>query len=541
MEFDRQRYPRSPGVYLMKDAQGQVIYVGKAISLRDRLSSYFTGSRNIKTETLVRSIADIEFIVTKSEGEALILESNLIKSYNPRFNMVLKDDKHFSYLAITDEDFPRLLVARRNSKGDFKVKAKQAFGPFIESSKRALSARYLRKLFKIRVCNKMPKKECLQYHIGNCDAPCTGRISREDYLTNVSSLAEAIKGSKETRDIMKSLGGRMKAAAQREDFESAAALRDQMASLEIFFARQGVEQKAKGDEDFIAFRRIGDMLFVQILRSHNGVIGKTIKHRLEIRGQEDPELAFCLQFYQGEMPDRIYSDLKAKDMGLLNSALGTDAFRGASGRKKKTLEIASQSIGHSEVDPAVLSLKEDLELKGEPITIETFDISTLFGEDSVGSMVRFLNGKPDKAGYRKFKIKGVEGQDDFSMMREVVFRRYSRLLKEGSAMPDLVLIDGGAGQLHSAMSALEELGLQLPIASLAKREEEVYLPQMMHPLSLPRNSPSLKLLQRCRDEAHRFAISYHRKRREKSITLAGTPKPRTGNQQHKTKGLGPRA
>ncbi|MFH1394043.1 MAG: excinuclease ABC subunit UvrC [Candidatus Micrarchaeota archaeon] len=521
MEFEGGRYPKRPGVYLMKDADGSVIYVGKANSLRNRLSQYFTGQHEGKTRLLVKRIADIEFIVTGDEGEALILESNLIKNYQPRFNMVLKDDKHFSYLAITDEKFPRLLVARRNSKGKFRIRAKHLFGPFIEGSKRAVSARYLRKLFKVRICSKMPKKECLQYHLGNCDAPCSGKISHGDYLANIDSLSLILKGKREARQVIGILERRMREAAASEDFEGAASIRDQIDALGIFFERQGVEQKARGDEDYICLGIIGDMLHVHILRGQAGVIGKSIRHSLEIKGQEEPEIAFCLQYYSGDIPPRVYSNLKPKQMEKLNAALGHEIFRKAAGIRGKTLEIASLSLEQKEMDPAILELKEELGLPNNPVVIETFDISTLFGEDSVGSMVRFVNGKPDKSGYRKFRIMSVGGQDDFSMMREVVLRRYSRLLREGGQMPDLVLIDGGAGQLHAAISALDEAGVRLQAASIAKRDEEVYLPQKMRPMRLSRRSAALKLLQRCRDEAHRFAIAYHRKRRGKSGKNAG--------------------
>lgn len=513
MEFLREKYPKRPGVYIMKDAENNVIYIGKAASLRNRLSQYFTGSHDAKTSLLVRKIHDIEFVVTRDEGEALILESNLIKAHQPRFNMGLKDDKHFSYLAITNEKFPRLLVSRRNSKRKFAIKSKYLFGPFTEGSKRTLSARYLRKLFKIRICKKMPKKECLQYHLGNCDAPCTNRISEEDYAANIKSLALVLKGRKKAKEVIANLKRRMREAAKEEDFESAAALRDQIESLDIFFERQGVEQKESRDEDYIFFGRIGNILHVQMLRSQRGVISKSIRHTLEINDQEEPEIAFCLQFYGEDLPARVYSNLKNKQMEKLNSALNREIFRRASGSRKKTLEIASLSLEQKEIDPAVLELKEELGLQTNPTTIETFDISTLFGENSVGSMVRFVNGKPDKSEYRRFRIKSVEGQDDFSMMHEVVLRRYSRLLSEGAQMPDLVLIDGGVGQLNAALSALDETGVKLQIASIAKKEEEIYLPNKMRPLRLSKRSAALKLLQRCRDEAHRFAITYHRKRR----------------------------
>ena len=500
----------------MKDHDGAVIYVGKASSLQDRLSQYFGRLEDAKTKLLVSRIGAIDFLVAKNEKEALILESNLIKSYQPRYNMALKDAKHFSYLAITNERFPRLLLARKNSEGGFRIKDAKFYGPFVEGAKRAVSARYLRKLFKIRICSKMPKKECLQHHIGNCDAPCIGGISEADYLKNVDSLRSVLEGKGEAKKVIQGLEARMDEASKSLDYERASSLRDQISSLQIFFDRQSVEKIRRSEEDFIWFQRIGSTLHVQILRSRNGVIGKTEKHAMSIKEQEEPEISFCLQYYS-ELPDRVYSNLSTKAIKSLNSALGTMAFHVPGKEKMKVLEIASGSLAYGELDPAVIALKEELSLENNPIVIETFDISTLFGEESVGSMVRFTNGRPDKDNYRRFKIKGVGGQDDFAMMEEVVFRRYSRLMKEGDPLPDLVLIDGGAGQLHAAMDGMDMAGVRLPIAAIAKKEEEIYLPNRMETLKMSKTNPALMLLMRCRDEAHRFAISYHRLRRKKNM------------------------
>ncbi len=519
MEFNREKYPELPGVYLMKDREGKVIYVGKAASLRSRLSQYFSRRVEGKTKFLVLQIESIDFVVVKNENEALVLESNMIKNYMPKYNIALKDAKHFSYLAVTNERFPRLLVARKNSAGQFRMKLKSArfFGPFVEGSKRAISARYLRKLFRIRICNKLPKKECLQYHIGNCDAPCIGKIGEEEYAKDVDALVSILEGKNEVKIISRILIERMERASEKQDYEQAASLRDQIDSLKIFFDRQRVEKVRKTDEDFVFFKRIGGTLYVQILRSRNGVIGKTEKHAMAIKEQEEPEVIFTIQYYETEIPDRIYSNLQNTEIQKLNQALATDAFHIPGKEKSKVLEIASRSLELGEIDPSVLKLKEELGLENNPIIIETFDISTLFGEESVGSMVRFVNGKPDKNNYRRFKIKTVEGQNDFEMMKEVVFRRYSRLLKEGEPLPDLVLIDGGAPQLHAAMDGMEEAGCQCPVASLAKKEEEIYLPGKMETLRLSKSNPALQLLQRCRDEAHRFAISFHRLRRGKKM------------------------
>ncbi len=519
MQFDRSKYPDFPGVYLMKDGNGTVIYVGKASSLRTRLSQHFQ-SHTHKPIDMVQSINTIEFVITKTPNEALILESNMIKSYQPKYNLLLKDGRHYSYLAITDEKFPRLIVARKNSSGRFRVKGAKFYGPFVEGSKRAISARYLRKLFKIRICNKLPKRECLQYHLGNCDAPCINKISEQEYQENIDALDCVLNGKNAAKTIMEELRGRMETYSSALEYERAAAVRDQIESLKIFFERQNVERNRSSDEDFLWFHRIGGNIHVQILKSRSGVIGKTDRHCVPINEQEDPELSFCLQYYDPKLeriPDKIYSNLPEKELELLNSIFNLPLFIKPGSEKSKVLELARSSLVYSEIDSSVIKLKEELSLKREPVVIETFDISTLFGENSVASMVQFVNGKPNKSGYRRFMIKTVEGQDDFSMMNEVVYRRYSRLLKEGSTFPDLILIDGGIGQLHAAINALEEAGVQIPIAALAKQEEEIYLPSSMKPIRLQRSNPALKLLQCCRDEAHRFAVTYQRLKRGKKM------------------------
>jgi len=517
MEFVRSKYPEKAGIYLMKDSRGDIIYIGKARNLRKRLLQYFTRANDTKTRVLVNQIEEIEFILTKNEMEALILESNMVKNYQPKYNMLLKDSKHFSYLALTREKFPRLLVARKNSKGKFRIKDAKFFGPFTDAGKRAISARYLRKLFRVRICNKMPRKECLQYHLGNCSAPCIGKISSDDYQKNIDSLEMVLDGKRNAKRIIRDLKAQMKRASDDLDYELAASLRDQISSLEIFFGKSNVEQIKRKDEDFVWLQQIGGELHAHILKSQNGVICRSENQKIQIKHEENPEVAFFMQYYGGRNTSEVvYSNMEEKQIKLLNSTLGQE-FKKPSKAKMKVLEIAANSIMHNKIDPSVLELQEILEMKDSPVIIETFDISTLLGTNSVGSMVRFVNGKPDKQGYRRFRIKTVEGQDDFAMMKEVVGRRYSRILSEGGQLPDLILIDGGPGQLHFAIEALDELGIDKTIVSLAKREEEVYVPNKMEPLEMDKKSPALKLLQRCRDEAHRFAIAYHRKRREKDM------------------------
>jgi excinuclease ABC subunit C len=519
--FERKKYPALPGVYIMRDSSSKVLYVGKAKSLRSRLSSYFSSPKDTKTTALVSRVSSVDFVLAKNEEEALVLEQNLIKNYLPRYNILLKDAKHYSYLAVTKEKFPRLLTARKNSSGEFRIKGKRFFGPYTEASKREVSARFLRKLFRIRVCKKLPKKECLQHHLGNCDAPCAGKVSEKEYSANVDSLISFLEGKRGTSlPIFSLLKKRMEAASKKMDFELAASLRDQIEALKIIFAKQGVERMGRLDEDYLWFERVGDTLYVQKLRSVQGVISGSEKLSAKINSQQEPEIAFCMQHYEA-LPDRVYSNLPASSMRRLNAAFSLlpptsqDAFRKPPKSKSRILSLARDSLVHGEIAPSVLKLKEVLGLPSNPVVIETFDISTLFGESSVGSMVRFSNAKPDKSNYRKFIIRESSGQDDFAMMGEVVRRRYSSLIKKGGPLPDLILIDGGLGQLHSAMGALSSIGVPTPAISLAKRDEEIYTSSSTKPISLPKNNSALKLLQMCRDEAHRFAISFHRYRRGK--------------------------
>lgn len=515
--FERSKYPARPGAYIMRDSSSKVLYVGKAKSLRSRLSSYFSSPKDAKTSALLQKVASIDFVLARNEDEALVLEQNLIKSYLPKYNILLKDAKAYSYLAITDERFPRLLTARKNSSGRFRIKARKFFGPYTEGAKREVSARFLRKLFTVRVCKSLPKKECLQFHLGNCDAPCIGKISEGEYAQNISSLSSFLEGKRSASSkILSSLQKRMESASESRDYELAASLRDQVSALRMLFGRQDVERMGSLEEDYLWFERVGNTLYVQKLHSVRGVISGSEKLSAKINSQEEPEIAFCMQHYEA-LPDRVFSNLPKSSMEKLNSALSPRdiPFRKPPREKSKILHIARDSLIQGEIAPAILKLKEELRLASNPVIIETFDISTLFGESSVGSMVRFTNAKPDKSSYRKFIIRESKGQDDFAMMNEIVRRRYYSLLKEGAPLPGLILIDGGLGQLHSAMSALSSLGVSTPVISIAKKEEEIYASDSTKPLKLKKSNPALKLLMQCRDEAHRFAISFHRKRRGK--------------------------
>ncbi|HBR14960.1 MAG TPA: excinuclease ABC subunit C [Candidatus Omnitrophica bacterium] len=399
--------PLTSGVYLMKNASGEVIYVGKAVSLRRRVQSYFRNSPTIalKTNLLVAEIRDIEVIETFSEAEALILEAGLIKKFKPKYNIELRDDKSYPYIEVTQERFPRISISRRKEK----KKDAHYYGPYVNARLIREALNIIRKIFHFRVCDPFPGKECLDYHMGLCEAPCIGRISRKEYAKNIKNVCLILEGRKDT--VYRNLKKEMESLARARQYEKAAKVRDQL-------------------------RAIGAL-------------------------------------YSGTKDINYY-----KEAEQLQRVLGLPRL---------------------------------------PERIEAFDISHIMGHQAVGSMVSFFNGRPDKRNYRRFRIKEVQGIDDFKMIGEVVRRRYGRLKKEGAFYPDLIVVDGGKGQLSSAVAELDSLGVVIPIAALAKREEEVFLPRKREPVPLALDSLGLKLLRCIRDEAHRFAVAYHRNLRGKKV------------------------
>jgi len=398
--------PITSGVYLMKNERDEVIYIGKAVSLRKRVQSYFRKTQTMtKTDLLVADIADIDYIETVSEAEALILEASLIKQHQPRYNIDLRDDKSYPFIEVNGEDFPRISIERPHRK----KKDSKYYGPYVKVGLIREALVLIRKIFHFRTCHPFPDKECLDYHIGLCDAPCIGAVTKGEYRKNIRHIQLILEGKKD--QLYKQLHKDMEQYVKGQEFEKAAKVRDQIRAMGALYS---------GTKDINYFKE------------------------------------------------------------------------------------AEQ-------------LKRALDLPRVPERIETFDISNIMGHQAVGSMVCFFNGKPDKQNYRRFKIKSVEGIDDFRMIAEVVRRRYQRLKNEGRIFPDLIVIDGGKGQLSSACAELKELEVQIPIISLAKREEEVFLPKKKASIKLSKDSLGIQLLQRMRDEAHRFAISYHRKLRSKNV------------------------
>ena len=525
LDISRLRIPISPGCYLFKDSAGSIIYIGKAKNLADRVRSYFSATHeNAKTAKLVSEISSVEFILTDNEAEALVLENSLIRQHYPKYNIDLKEAERFTYIQITDEPFPRMLLVRKNRAGKIKAKGK-LYGPFTGGSAYLLVASTLRKIFKIRICKRLPKRACLQYFIGNCDAPCEKKEAAAHYVENVRALEKVLSGKEGLDAVLEDLRVRMRGASDLLQFEKAKQMRDSIRALEGLLQRQKIEHLGRGNEDFISFHVRGEKANVQMFCAIGGLIRERKKFELETRAEEDVAGAFLSRFYSSNpIPPKIFVDMQPSSQNALEQYLSSlregpvEIIVPQKGDKRKLLELLRKNIyseisGHS--DPSLVQLQQALSLPVLPYTIECFDISNLFGTHIVASMVQFKNAKPNKSNYRHFNIKSTPTQDDFASMREVVYRRYHRLKEENSPLPDLILIDGGAPQLNAALSSLRELALQIPCISLAKKEEEIYHPEMLEPLRLPRASPALKVLQYCRDEAHRFAISFHRRKRSK--------------------------
>jgi len=517
--------PNSPGVYIFRNSPGTPIYVGKAKNIRSRVASYFARDLLDRTQQMVASAHSLEFIVTDNEAEALLLESNLIKQHYPKYNIELKDNEKFTYILITDEEYPRMLLVRKNRTGKVNARGK-LYGPFMSGSAYILVASTLRKIFKLRTCRLGQKRPCLQYHLGFCTGVCAGLVTREQYMEQVKKLQDALSGGKKLEVVMEEMENEMREAAGKKQFERALELRNSLHSLSSLLERQKFEREGEGNEDFVSLLSHQGKAYVQLFRQIGGVIRDRRKYEFEALSG-DAMSEFLPRFYEaGGIPRRIYLENEPESREALEKYLSekrggaVSIFVPERGDKKGLLALLRKNILleiSGTADPALLELQHELSLSAIPRVIECFDISNLMGTSVVGSMVQFVNGAPSKANYRRFRIRTVEGQDDFASMREIVFRRYYRLKLERAQLPDLVVIDGGPGQLSAALSALSELQLEVPIVSLAKEFEEIYSPERAIPIRLPHSSPALKVLQRARDEAHRFGIAYHRLLRKKRM------------------------
>ncbi len=541
-----ERVPNRPGCYLFKDKKGNILYVGKAGSLRNRVRSYFQLSRSShpKLEALVSHIEHIEWIVTDSEVEALILENNLIKENKPRYNIDLKDDKSYPYIRITREDFPRVFITRTLVQD-----GSEYFGPYTNVKNVRFTLKTLKRLFPLRSCkyDLNPRviedkkvQLCLDYYIKKCKGPCQGLQSRAEYGQMIDQVRQFLKGK--TQAIVNQLKTEMARLSDQLEYEEAARVRDRIEILENYRNTQKVVMTDFKDRDLVGMARDGDNACAVIFKIREGKIINRIHFFMKkIAGQSDSEILdyFLNHYYLSteDIPQDILVSEATENQKILEKFLNRKSAQRVHfihpqiGDKKKLIEmtvknarylieeIKLQQLKAKEYVPhSVASLQRDLRLNKLPRRIECFDISNIQGSDPVASMVCFVNGKPKKSEYRKFKIQSKETPDDFAMMQEALTRRYRRVLDEKQEMPDLIVVDGGKGQLSSALMALARLGLdgkKLPILGLAKRLEEVFIPGIKDSIMLPRTSSSLKLLQQIRNEAHRFAITFHRQRRSK--------------------------
>jgi excinuclease ABC subunit C len=557
--------PAKPGVYLHKNAQGKVIYVGKAVNLKNRVRSYFHKSahkNSPKTGRLVKEIADIDFIVAESELEALLLENTLIKKYQPRFNVRLKDDKRYPYIKVHWQDpFPRVTTTRRLQNDGARY-----FGPYTAAWAAYQTLDLVRKIFPYLTCTRtitgQDERACLYYHIGRCAAPCIGVVDQVEYRQIIENLCDFLNGN--TEPVVADLRQQMDAAAEALDYERAAQLRDQIKGIDQIVEKQKVVNAGTIDEDVIAFARANGEACVQVFFIRSGkLVGRDYFVLEGTADEANAEImtSFLKQFYDQatNIPPEILLPQEIDELMIIRDWL--KGKRGSEvaikvprrGKKKELLEMATQNAvetlthlrarwatDENKQTEGLAELQQALDLPDPALRIECYDISTLQGTHTVGSMVVFVKGVPRKSDYRRFKIQTVQGQDDYASIQEMLRRRFKRMSDEGyrdksktlavhsgtdtnkdnawALLPNLIIIDGGKGQLNAALEVLDEFELRdaIPIIGLAKREEEIFLPGHSESLMLPANSQGLYLIQRVRDEAHRFGVSYHRQLRGKS-------------------------
>jgi len=542
--------PTDPGVYLLRDAEGNILYVGKAANLRHRVSSYFGATQKLspKLQRMISRVNDFDFFVTSSEQEALILELNLIKRHHPYYNVRLKDDKTFPYLKIDlNEDWPRLHITRR-----VKENGGRFFGPFASAKSVRQTVKMLKGIFPFRSCSKpitgTDSRACLEYHIGHCLAPCIGAVSHQEYDEVIKQVILFLEGKQEK--VIQELENRMNRAAEALEFEKATLFRDQIQAILKVIEGQRIATTVRGEQDVIAFASDKDQACVQVFFIRSGkLIGRESFVLQGTRSEEPSQImtSFVKQFYASSpyIPPVLLLQYPVEDAAVIESWL--QSKRGGKvhiqvpsrGNKKQLVNIVAENarqgleqlkikqlVAPAAVEAALDEIKRELQLPRTPVRMEGYDISDIQGTAAVGSMVVFEKGKPKPSHYRRFRIKTVAGADDYAMLQEVLRRRFKRIsLKSSDAsapdtwasLPDLVLIDGGKGQLNATRAAMQEIGAGfVSIASLAKENEEIFIPQKTKPVILPKSSSGLQLLQRLRDEAHRFAISYHLRVRKKA-------------------------
>lgn len=530
-----QHLPDSPGVYRFYDEAGELIYVGKAKNIKKRVSSYFNKNSGVnrKTLKLVSEVRNIEYVISNSEFDALLLENNLIKQNQPRYNILLKDDKTFPYICVLRERFPRIIYTRKYNPAEGEY-----FGPYssVVAMKNVLDL--IRKLYTIRTCSLLLSpanieqhkfKVCLEYHIGNCRGPCEGLQSEESYLEEIDQARHILKGHLSI--VEQHFKKEMQYAAENMQYEKAQYYFEKLNTLEKFQTKSLVVNRALTNIDVFAITSNTDYAFVNYLQIKEGsvIYSKSVEIRKKLEESDEDVLGYSIQELRDQASSdnpiiftNVAVDLPLNDIEFVVPKIG-DKKKLVDLSLKNALELrkvkeTSREERKSRTNEVLTILQKDMQLPQLPMIIECFDNSNFQGTNPVASMVRFVNGRPDKKGYRHFNIKTVEGPNDFASMKEIVGRRYKRILEEQLPLPDLILVDGGKGQLSSACEAMKEVGIygKVPVAGIAKKLEEIYYPEDPLPLHINKKSPGLLLLQQVRDEAHRFAITFHRQKRSKS-------------------------
>ncbi|CAM3803280.1 excinuclease ABC subunit UvrC [Alicyclobacillus pomorum] len=520
--------PAKPGVYLMKDESGNIIYVGKAKVLKNRVRSYFTGSHDGKTQLLVSQIRDFEYIVTDTVAEALVLECNLIKQYSPQYNIMLRDDKAYPYIKITHERHPRLEIVRRVKKDKAKY-----FGPYPNATSATETKKLLERLYPLRKCKTLKKKVCLYYHIGQCLAPCEFPVEEETYAALTREIANFLSGGH--KQVQEDLRQRMEQEAEKLNFERAKELRDLIQHIERVMQEQKVTVTDLVDRDVFGYYAERGWLCVQVFYVRSGkMIERSVNVMQHYKEAEEDFMSFVEQFYyqQADIPKEILLP-QGVNSDALQEWLPAKCIQPKRGQKRQLVDLACENaklaleerlrLMEKKMDRtlgAIVELGETLAIP-TPHRIEAFDNSNIQGSDAVAAMVCFIDGKPAKSEYRKYKIRTVQGPDDYESMREVIRRRYTRVLKEKLPLPDLIVIDGGKGQLAAALDVLEnELDLDVPVCGLAKddrhRTHQLFFMDEEQPVEMDRHSQAFYLLERIQDEVHRFAITFHRQLRKKT-------------------------
>lgn len=528
--------PTAPGVYQYFDSSGEIIYIGKAKNLKHRVLSYLNKSnQSNKTRILVDRIADLRYIVVNSEQDALLLENNLIKKYKPKYNILLKDDKSYPWICIKKEPYPRVFITRR-----YVHDGSEYFGPYTSGRFAYILISLIKSLFKLRTCNlalneksicNRKFKVCLEYHIGNCPAPCIGKIKEQEYNEFITQVRNILKGN--LSSVIEVMTRKMKAYAQAMNFEEAQQMKEALEAIKNYQAKSTIVRTTINDTDVFSYLEDEKYAYVNYLRIVHGAVVQVHTIELEKKIEEEKEALLSFAIYE------IRQFVKSTSKEIIVPFLPDVKMEGIAyvvpqrGDKKQLLELSERNVSYFKLDRErqrnmnkkedsvfniLKTIKLELKLPTLPHRIECFDNSNIQGTNPVAACVVFIDGKPAKREYRKFHVKTVVGANDFASMEEIVYRRYSRVLNEGTELPDLIVVDGGKGQIHSAINSLKRLGLygKIPLIGLAERMEEIYFPEDKDPYLLAKNSISLKTLMHIRDEAHRFGITFHRKLRTKA-------------------------